>query len=81
MFVFDRFHLRLIMILKFTENKGVLDTYMQGQVRAFYDVFGNAIIGTDADHLAMERALGVACKFGLSECVNDASTEFNLERT
>ncbi|CBY24023.1 unnamed protein product [Oikopleura dioica] len=65
-------------ILKFTENKGVLDIYMQGQVRAFYDVFGNAIIGTDADHLAMERALGVACKFGLSECVNDASTEFNL---
>ena len=67
-------------ILKFTENKGLLDGYMQAQVRAFYDVFGNAIIGTDADHLAMERALGVACKFGLSECVNDASTEFNLVR-
>lgn len=65
-------------ILRFTENKGLLDDYMQSQVRAFYDLYGNAVVGNDAEHLAMERALGVACKFGLSECVNDASTEFNL---
>ncbi|CAG5086785.1 Oidioi.mRNA.OKI2018_I69.PAR.g11352.t1.cds [Oikopleura dioica] len=65
-------------ILRFTENKSLLDDYMQVQVRAFYDLYGNAVVGNDAEHLAMERALGVACKFGLSECVSDASTEFNL---
>ena len=64
-------------IMKYTEDKDILDGYLKGIVEKFYQKNHWSVdVGeiSDMDRVAMSVALVEACKYGNEDCLENAKT-------